>query len=84
MIVEAVRVLAISLISFVVALLITPFVFRFILKFNLRKHIRTSDAAPIFSKLHQDKSGTPTMGGDDYMGDCFGIGCDFLDSRYIV
>jgi len=77
MIAEAVRVLAISLISFIVALSITPLAFRFILKFNLRKHIRTSDAAPIFYKLHQDKSGTPTMGGVIIWGTVLGLAVVF-------
>jgi len=60
---EAVRVLVVSLISFIVALGVTPVVLKVILKLNLRKHIRTSDTAPIFSKLHKGKEGTPTMGG---------------------
>jgi len=77
MIAEAVRVLAISLISFIAALLVTPLVFGFILKFNLRKQIRTSDTAPIFSKLHQGKSGTPTMGGIIIWGTVLGLAIVF-------
>jgi len=73
MIAEAVRVLAVSLISFIVALSVTPVVLRFILKFNLRKQIRTSEAAPIFSELHRNKSGTPTMGGMIIWGTVLGL-----------
>lgn len=73
MIGEAVRVLVIVLISFAVALGVTPLFIRTIIKLNLRKHIRTSDAAPIFSKLHEGKSGTPTMGGIIIWGTVMGL-----------
>ena len=60
---EAIRLIAITLISFVTALVATPFVFRMLVKFNFRKQIRTSKETPIFSKLHQGKAGTPNSGG---------------------
>jgi len=43
----------------------------------LRKQIRTSDTAPIFSKLHQGKSGTPTMGGIIIWGTVLGLAVVF-------
>jgi phospho-N-acetylmuramoyl-pentapeptide-transferase len=49
--------------SFVLAVLWTPLLTHFLYKYKLGKQIRSSDSAPIFSKLHQKKSGTPTMGG---------------------
>ncbi|MGC9603604.1 MAG: phospho-N-acetylmuramoyl-pentapeptide-transferase [Minisyncoccia bacterium] len=60
----AVRILIIFALSFVVALLITPIVYRFLLKFNLRKtNIRDEKSAPVFYQFHKNKSNTPTMGG---------------------
>src|SRR3989344_4622246 len=56
---EVVRVLGFS----VVAFLLTPLMSKVLYRFHAYKQIRTSDSAPIFSKLHQGKSGTPTMGG---------------------
>ncbi|HZX01078.1 MAG TPA: phospho-N-acetylmuramoyl-pentapeptide-transferase [Candidatus Paceibacterota bacterium] len=63
MAVEAVRVLVVAMVSFLTALLITAPVSRFLVKLNFNKQIRTSESAPIFSKLHAGKAGTPTMGG---------------------
>mgnify|MGYP001559550034 CR=1 FL=1 len=63
MIEEAIRVVIISIMSFTLALLITPYTLKLLKKFNVRKQIRTSESTPIFSKLHEHKEGTPTMGG---------------------
>ncbi len=63
MAVEAIRILAVSMAAFLMALLITAPVSRFLVKLNFNKQIRTSESAPIFSKLHAGKAGTPTMGG---------------------
>ncbi len=60
---EAIRILALTLIAFVIALTATPWVLKLLKKFNIRKQIRTSESAPIFSSLHKGKEGTPTMGG---------------------
>jgi len=51
------------MVSFLVALSITPFVVRLLHHVKAQKQIRTSGATPIFSKLHKGKAGTPTMGG---------------------
>ncbi|MGC9610940.1 MAG: hypothetical protein ABSE68_01850, partial [Minisyncoccia bacterium] len=60
----AIRILLVFVLSFIVALLITPVVFRFLQKFNLRKNnIRDESSAPVFYQFHKNKSGTPTMGG---------------------
>ncbi len=63
MAIEAVRVLVVTVVSFLTALLITAPVYKLLIKFNFNKQIRTSESAPIFSKLHAGKAGTPTMGG---------------------
>lgn len=60
---QAVRVLGLSMLSFLVAIAITPLVFRIINKLNLKKQIKSSEDAPVFHKLHKGKEGTPIMGG---------------------
>ncbi len=57
-----VRILSISTISFLVAMAWTPKLDRFLHKYKLGKKV-SRKSAPIFSKLHQKKEGTPTMGG---------------------
>lgn len=57
-----VRVLLITTISFLVAMAWTPRLDKFLHKYKLGKKV-SRKAAPIFSKLHQKKEGTPTMGG---------------------
>jgi phospho-N-acetylmuramoyl-pentapeptide-transferase len=49
--------------SFALAMLLTPVLAHFLYKYKLGKNIRSEENAPIMSKLHQHKSGTPTMGG---------------------
>lgn len=49
--------------SFVFAMALTPLLMRFLYKYKLGKQIRDEKTAPIFSKMHQSKSGTPVMGG---------------------
>lgn len=61
---EAIRALILFAIAFIIALAITPFVYRFLLKNGLKKkNIRDEKTAPIFYKFHKHKSETPTMGG---------------------
>ncbi len=49
--------------SFLIAMIWTPLLTNFLYKNRLGKRIRVDKNTPIFSKLHQHKSGTPTMGG---------------------
>ncbi len=58
-----IKVLTLSAISFSVTMAWTPFLTNFLYKYKLGKQIRDEASAPIFSKLHAHKSGTPTMGG---------------------
>lgn len=60
---QAVRVLGLSMLSFLVAFAITPLVMRFILKMKAKKQIKSAIDAPVFNSLHKNKEGTPTMGG---------------------
>jgi len=62
-ILQAVRVLGLSMLAFLVAFMITPLVMRFILKLKARKQIKSAIDAPVFNSLHKGKEGTPTMGG---------------------
>ena len=60
----ALRVLIMFALGFVVALLVTPLVYRVLVKWNLRKrNIRDAATAPVFHQFHKDKGATPTMGG---------------------
>ncbi len=62
----ALRVLSIFILTaaaFAIAMAATPAVVRLLRYLKLGKQIRSEEAAPIFSKLHAAKSGTPTMGG---------------------
>ncbi|HSI20653.1 MAG TPA: phospho-N-acetylmuramoyl-pentapeptide-transferase [Verrucomicrobiae bacterium] len=53
--------------SFVIAILVAPILTNFLYKNRLGKRLRQhgadGKAAPIFSKLHESKAGTPVMGG---------------------
>ena len=62
-ILQVIRVLGIAVLSFLVALGLTPTLTKLLEKYQMHKQIRTSEAAPIFSQLHQKKAGTPTGGG---------------------
>ena len=62
LVVNASKVLIMTAIAFVVAVLLTPVLTYFLYKYKLGKNIRTS-GAPVYTKLHKVKEGTPTMGG---------------------
>ncbi len=52
-----------ALVSFLVAIAWTPILTDFLYKNNFGKRIRDSKSAPIMSKMHEKKAGTPVMGG---------------------
>ncbi|MFA6098502.1 MAG: phospho-N-acetylmuramoyl-pentapeptide-transferase [Patescibacteria group bacterium] len=60
---DIIKIFLLTTIAFVTTILWTPLLTFFLYKFKLGKKIRSSESTPIFSKLHQAKSGTPTMGG---------------------
>ena len=80
---QSVRVLGLSMLSFLVAFIITPFAVRLIDRLNLKKQIRTEKSAPIFAKLHQDKVGTPTMGGMIIWGTVFILASLFFGLSFL-
>jgi len=49
--------------SFLFAFTATPILTYFLYKYRAKKIIRDYSETPIFSKLHEKKAGTPTMGG---------------------
>jgi len=57
------KIAVLSTLAFVFAILWTPLLTHFLYKFKLGKQIRHSKETPVFSKLHKNKAGTPTMGG---------------------
>ncbi|MBI4193253.1 MAG: phospho-N-acetylmuramoyl-pentapeptide-transferase [Candidatus Colwellbacteria bacterium] len=74
---EAIRILGITVISFIAALTVTPVVHRLLLKYGVKKQIRTSESAPVFASLHAHKAGTPTMGGVIIWGTVLGVAAVF-------
>jgi len=63
MLISVIKVFILTTLAFVVTVLWTPLLTRFLYKHKLGKQIRDEASAPIFSKMHQAKTGTPTMGG---------------------
>ncbi|MBI2506736.1 MAG: phospho-N-acetylmuramoyl-pentapeptide-transferase [Candidatus Colwellbacteria bacterium] len=78
MILEAIRVITVAILAFVIALMITPLIMGLLKRFQVSKQIRTSKSAPIFSKLHKAKEGTPTMGGIIIWGTVLALALSFL------
>lgn len=60
---QIIKILFLSILSFVFTVLWTPILTNFLYKNKLGKKIRNSGNTPIFSKLHAHKAGTPTMSG---------------------
>ena len=60
---QAVRIIILTTLSFLVALAATPFWLRFLSKNRMAKQIRTAREAPVYNKFHEKKAGTPTGGG---------------------
>lgn len=58
-----IKIFFLTTLSFVVAMIWTPFLTHFLYKYKLGKQIRDAKTAPIFSSLHRNKAGTPTCGG---------------------
>jgi phospho-N-acetylmuramoyl-pentapeptide-transferase len=58
-----IKIFSLAAISFIVAFLATPMLTHFLYKYRLGKQIRRDGDTPLFTKMHQKKEGTPTMGG---------------------
>lgn len=69
-----VKVLFFFALSFVVTVAWTPILTHYLYKYKLGKSIRDDkEKTPIFSELHKDKAGTPTMGGILIWGTTLGL-----------
>ncbi|MBU0732161.1 phospho-N-acetylmuramoyl-pentapeptide-transferase [Patescibacteria group bacterium] len=60
---QMIKIFFLTTLAFIVAIMFTPALSHFLYKYKLGKQIRSGDEAPVYSKLHEKKSGTPTMGG---------------------
>lgn len=60
---NVIKILFLSAAAFVFTIAWTPALTHFLFKYKIGKQIRNNGLTPVFSKLHQHKSGTPTMGG---------------------
>lgn len=60
---QTIRVIVLTTVSFLFALLTTPLWYKFLIKRNFNKQIRNGGDTPIFQKFHEKKAGTPTAGG---------------------
>ncbi|MCX6785963.1 MAG: phospho-N-acetylmuramoyl-pentapeptide-transferase [Candidatus Komeilibacteria bacterium] len=58
-----IKIFLLTTVSFILAFLLTPALTHFLYRYKMGKQIRNESSSPIFFKLHQHKSGTPTMGG---------------------
>lgn len=58
-----IKVIFLSILSFLVAVLWLPLLINFLTKNKLGKKIRNNGKTPVYSELHKSKVGTPTMGG---------------------
>jgi phospho-N-acetylmuramoyl-pentapeptide-transferase len=74
---QAVRVIILTTIAFVVALIVTPIWYRVLKKYRFGKHMRASADAPIFYELHKKKEGTPTGAGVIIWGTVLGLAVIF-------
>lgn len=66
-VIAVVRIFGFAVLSFVLGIILTPFLTNFLFRTKLGKNIREetwdNKAVPIFNKFHQHKQGTPTMAG---------------------
>ncbi len=58
-----IKIFSLATISFALAMALTPLFTNFVYKHKFGKKIRAEGDTPIYTKLHEKKSGTPTMGG---------------------
>ncbi len=71
------KILVLSTLAFVVAMLWTPALTHFLYKYRLGKSIRSAVKAPLFAELHKKKAGVPTMGGVLMWGTVFAVALVF-------
>jgi len=60
---ELIKIFLLTSLGFLIALVFTPLLTKFLYKNKLGKQIRNDGKTPLFSQMHSGKEGTPTMGG---------------------
>lgn len=75
---QAIRLIILTTISFLTALLMTSVVLKLLKQYQFGKQIRTSEEAPVFSGMHKKKEGTPTAGGIVIWGTTAGLALLFF------
>ncbi len=60
---ELLKIFILSIVGFSLSFALTPILTGFLYRNKLGKQIRSDGSTPIFSRLHAQKKGTPTMGG---------------------
>jgi len=60
---DIIKIFLLTTVAFCITFAWTPLLTHFLYKYRLGKKIRPEQETPVFSKMHQQKSGTPTMGG---------------------
>ncbi|MGH9858269.1 MAG: hypothetical protein ACRD4B_10535, partial [Acidobacteriota bacterium] len=63
LVISVVRVLGIGTLTFLVAMVLTPFLLRKLRKHRFGKNIRNEGTTPVYTRLHARKAGTPVGGG---------------------
>lgn len=63
MIAEGIRIITVTTLAFLAALILTPLWLRVLEKWGFGKSIRPGEDTPVFSQLHQKKAGTLNSGG---------------------
>jgi phospho-N-acetylmuramoyl-pentapeptide-transferase len=74
---QTIRVIILTTIAFLVAIVVTPLWYGFIKNHRFNKQIREGAATPIYHKFHEKKAGTPTAGGVIIWGSVLGIALIF-------
>lgn len=57
------KIFSLTSVAFVLAVITTPLLTKFLYHYRLGKQIRNDGSTPVFSSMHAEKEGTPTMGG---------------------
>ncbi len=78
------KILALTTIAFVLTLVWTPAWTRFLYKYRMGKSLRSAKQAPIFTKMHKKKKGTPTMGGVLIWGTVLFMAAFFLIAAHVA
>lgn len=79
-----VKILILTTIAFLFAVAWTPLLTHFLYTYKMGKSLRDAKQAPMFTKLHANKAGTPTMGGVLVWGSVLAValGCALLASFF--